>query len=360
MDPNCCHFLHQVLERRKPEEMQMIYSELKDQICVLMLDRFGSYVIQKLYEVCDEEQMNQLVFSVAANVDVLMAVCLNSQGSKSMKKFLECLMTPEQISHMISIFQRLTVPLVNNEIGVEIIDVIADNLFEIATKESGSFLLRDVLDSEVFLLESRQRVLTEIIANVHRLSRDPCGHNVVGCVINYRMQDGVRDIVARLTGTFACMSMTKYATNVVLKLIENYKEEYAPQIIDEIICSSDFSRVLQHPCGKKVLERSKKYSSGTVLKSLNHQIALHSDHLHSHRHGKNILPKSRGSVPKILNHQIFPYTLINCIAIAVESALSLNGKDRGMITQKYDLLSARKLVPTVHMTLFVCFLPFNV
>ncbi|XP_073065191.1 pumilio homolog 12-like isoform X2 [Primulina eburnea] len=307
MDPNCCHFLHQVLERRKPEGMQMIYSELKDQICVLMLDRFGSYVIQKLYEVCDEEQMNQLVFSVTANVDVLMAVCLNSQGSKSMKKFLDCLMTPEQISHMISIFQRLTVPLVNNEIGVEvirhcfdifpakqtqIINVIADNLFEIATKESGSFLLRDVLNSEVFLLESRQRVLTEIIANVHRLSRDPCGYNVVRCVINYRMQDGVKDIVARLTGTFACMSMTKYATNVVLKLIENYKEEYAPQIIDEIICSSDFSRVLQHPCGKTVLERYKKYSSGTVLKSLNHQIALHSDHLHSHRQGKNILPKS--------------------------------------------------------------------
>lgn len=123
-------------------------------------------------------------------------------------------MTPDQISHMIFIFQRLTVPLVKHEIGVEvirhcfdifpakqtqvfnteshpsftnliisiivivfsqIIDVIADNLFEIATKESGSFLLRDVLRSKVFLLENRQRILSEIIANVHRLSLDPFG-----------------------------------------------------------------------------------------------------------------------------------------------------------------------------------------
>lgn len=80
MDPNCYHFLCQVLEKRKPEGVQMIFSEVKDQISVLMLDRFGCCVIQKLYEVCDEEQMNQLVFSVTANVDVLMAVCLNSQG----------------------------------------------------------------------------------------------------------------------------------------------------------------------------------------------------------------------------------------------------------------------------------------
>lgn len=83
----------------------------------------------------------------------------------------------------------------------------------------------------------------------------------MGFVIDLRMQDGVRDVVARLTGAFACMSMTKYATYVVLKLIENYKEEYAPQIINEIICSSDFSRVLQHPYGKIVLERAKKCST---------------------------------------------------------------------------------------------------
>lgn len=132
------------------------------------------------------------------------------------------------------------------------------------------------------------------------------------------MRDGVRDTVARLTEAFNCMSMTKCATNVVLKLIENYKEEYAPQIIDEIICSSDISRVLQHPYGKNVLDSSKKYSTGSVLKSLNHQIALHSDHLHSHRHGKNILPKSQGTVHKMLNHQI---SLINCIAIAMERTL---------------------------------------
>lgn len=80
MDPLGCQVFHQKLQTRKPEDVQMIFSEVKDQICVLMFDRLGSYVIQKLFEVCDEEQMTQLVSSVTANVRFLKAVCCSSQG----------------------------------------------------------------------------------------------------------------------------------------------------------------------------------------------------------------------------------------------------------------------------------------
>ncbi|XP_073145202.1 pumilio homolog 12-like [Henckelia pumila] len=319
MDTNCSQFLYLVLERRKPEVTQMIFSEVKDQICILMSDRCGSNVVEKLYEVCNEQQMDQLVFSITANVDLLMAVCLHSRGSKSMKKFLQCLVTPDQISHMISIFLGITVPLVNHEIGVgvirhclhifpakqtQILDVIADNLFEIATWKTGCLLLGDVLGSKVYPLESQQRIVSEIIANVHRLCVTRYGCHVARDVLCFKIQDGVRDIVARLTGTFASLSMNTHASDLVLSLIEKYKEECAPQIINEIICSSDFSRLLLHPDGKDVLEHAKKYSKGAVLKSLNHQIALHSDHSRSPRHGENNPPKSQGTVHKIMNHQV--------------------------------------------------------
>ncbi|XP_073145314.1 pumilio homolog 12-like [Henckelia pumila] len=306
MDPDCCHFLRHVLERRRPDGLQMIFSEVKDHICILMLDWYGSYVIEKLYEVCDNEQMEQVVFSVTSDADVLMAVCLNSRGSKSMKKFIECLRTPEQKSHMISIFQSMTVPLVNHKTGVgvirhclyifpekqtQIFDVIADNLFEIATTESGAFLLREVLNSQVFPPEIRQHILSEIIENVHRLYLEPFGSRVVLHVITVRLEEGVRDIVARLTGAFACMSVNKYGTWIVNELMEIYKKEYTPQIINEIISSSDFPRVLLHPYGKDIIEHAKKHTTGAVLNSLNHQIALHSDHSRSPCHGENVKPK---------------------------------------------------------------------
>lgn len=74
MDPYGCQFLHQKLQERKPEDIRMIY------ICILMLDKLGSYLLQKLYEVCDEEQMTQLVSSVTVFVRLLMDICMDSQG----------------------------------------------------------------------------------------------------------------------------------------------------------------------------------------------------------------------------------------------------------------------------------------
>ncbi|XP_073021752.1 pumilio homolog 12-like isoform X2 [Primulina eburnea] len=191
-------FLCAVLERRKPKDIRMIFSEVKDQVCMLMFDGYGSNLIVKLAKVCDEQQMNKLVSSVTANVNLLKALCLDPQGSESMKKFLPCLRTPEQISRMISVFSSLTVPLLKDGFGSgvisycfhvfpteetqPIVDVITDNFLEIATNESGCFLLK-VFCSKGFLLECRPRILSEIISNAHHLSHDRFGSRVLVFVI---------------------------------------------------------------------------------------------------------------------------------------------------------------------------------
>lgn len=116
-----CKFLHQKLQERKPEDIQMIFTDLKGHIGMLMLDEFGSYVIQKLFDVCNEEQMNQMVFSVAADLDLLMSVCLDSRGSQSMMKFVECLSTRNQLSQLIYAFKEIMVELVTHPIGCRVI-----------------------------------------------------------------------------------------------------------------------------------------------------------------------------------------------------------------------------------------------
>ncbi|XP_073270855.1 pumilio homolog 12-like [Primulina huaijiensis] len=297
MDYGSSSFLCEVLERRKPKDIRMIFSEVKDQICMLMFDGYSSSVIIKLAKVCDGQQMNQLVSSVTANVNLLKALCLHPQGSESMQKFLPCLRTPEQITRMISVFSSLTVPFLKDEFGSGVIDycfhvfpteetqpiddVITDNFLEIATNENGSYLLK-VFYSKGFLLECRPRILSEIISNAHHLSHDRFGsHVLVFLIASSKMRDLVGGgIVARLTGAFASLSINRYASSVVLELMKQYKEEYIPQIVNEIISSPDFSRVLRDPYGKRVLKYAKKYSTETICEILNHQISLHSDHMH--------------------------------------------------------------------------------
>ncbi|XP_073063807.1 pumilio homolog 12-like [Primulina eburnea] len=187
-------YLRLILQHRKLEDIQLIFSELKDQICPLMFNRFGTSVILDLCEVCDEQQMNQLVSSLTADAHLLMLVCLNSHGHQAVLVLLARLRTPKQKSDVIYALQPLVAQLVNHQFGSGVIgvilrifrktaketppmlDAIADIFFEMATNLHGSLLLRELLDSKVFLLESRPSILPKLIADVHQLSHHPYGY----------------------------------------------------------------------------------------------------------------------------------------------------------------------------------------
>ncbi|XP_073309464.1 pumilio homolog 12-like isoform X2 [Primulina huaijiensis] len=258
MDQYSCQFLHQKLQERKPEDVQMIFSEVKDCICKLMVHRLGSSVIQKLFEVCHEEQMNELVSSVTANVSLLI--------SESMKKFLDCLVTRKQISHMMAVFSYFT----------PILKVIADGSSEIIVNESGSCLIQDLV-SIGSIRESARRILAKIMSDVYSLSKKQFGHRLVEHVIGFERPGLIQDILFGLTGALCILSKDEYASNVVKKLMEASERKFAPQIIDEIISSPDLLSIVVDPCGNSVLQTAKKCSKGTVRKTLNDLICQHSE-----------------------------------------------------------------------------------
>ncbi|XP_073127778.1 pumilio homolog 12-like [Henckelia pumila] len=307
MDPIGYQYLCRILGGGKPEDVQLIFSELKDQICALMFDRLGGNVVISLCHACNEQQMNHLVSSVTADVDLFLVVCLNSDGSRCIKDFLRCLRTPKQISDVVSVLRRLTPRLVNHDIGSRVIsrcldifplpaeetkpilDVISDIFFEMATNRTGCSLLRELLlGSDAFVLENQTGILSKIKEDLRKLSHHPCGRTLVWLLIKLRIQDVEKDLVAQLRGGFALMSMDRYASQVVLILMEEYKEKVAPQIYDEIIHSRDCSRVLLHPDGKSVLKYAKKHSMKSACQTLNQQIPLRANH-----HGKNVHPKNK-------------------------------------------------------------------
>lgn len=294
MDPYGCQFWHHKLQERKREDIRMIFSEVKDLICQLMLDNLGSYLLQKLYEVCDEEQMTQLVYSVTANVRLLMDVCMDSQGSESMKKFLG-LMTPKQIFHMISVFTYVTVPLVNHQFGSRVIDhcfkifpgdetesmvlVIADNdCMEFATDEYGCQLLQVILsEASVPWNNSRRRIFAKLVSGTNELSTDQFGYLVVQHLIGLKSPFVAEYIKDSLTGLFTVMSMLKYGSVIVKKLMKAANGKYASEITNYIIGSRHFLSVLVDPYGFDVLQCALTYSDRTVQKTLNHQISQHSE-----------------------------------------------------------------------------------
>lgn len=79
-DQTGCKFLGDKIEKGKPEDINIIFVEIKDHVRDLMVDQIGNLVIQKLFEFCNQEQMNKMLTAVIGDSRKLLSMCLDMHG----------------------------------------------------------------------------------------------------------------------------------------------------------------------------------------------------------------------------------------------------------------------------------------
>ncbi|KAL2552352.1 pumilio-like protein 12-like [Forsythia ovata] len=189
-DQHGCRFLQRKIEEGKPEDIQMIFFEVQDHLFDLMINQFGNCLIQKLFEVCNQEQMNELLILAMQDERILMDICLDIHGTRAMQKLLEHLTSPEQKTIAISGISRITVPLTkslsghhviqhclkffSNEDNKHILNAVADNCLDIATDKSGCCVIQQCVAHAQG--EPWDRLVQEITVNALVLSVHPYGY----------------------------------------------------------------------------------------------------------------------------------------------------------------------------------------
>ncbi|XP_076953893.1 putative pumilio homolog 8, chloroplastic [Bidens hawaiensis] len=311
-DQEGCQFLQTKCEGGKPEDIEMIFNEIKDHIFELMTDASMNYLAQKLFKVCNERQMTHIVVSVISDDSNLTNICLNSHGTRAMQKLIELLKTAEDRSLMVSALRRITLTLTKNTNGHHVIqhclksfhvdevqpilDVVADNCLDIATDKSGCCVLQlCVLHAEEV---SKERLMTEIIENALDLSEHPYGNYVVQHILGMQIPEITAHIMRKLAGNFVNLAMNKYASNVVEKCLKDAPDDQSTPIISEIINSPNFLGLIQHPFGNYVAQSVLQIAKGTLKEMMINKVQKEYAYLHSHPHGKRVLALARNSKPR--------------------------------------------------------------
>lgn len=62
------------------DDAMIVFNELIPHVVELMVDPFGNYLMQKLLDVCNEEQRTQIVLMVTAKPGQLIHISLNAYG----------------------------------------------------------------------------------------------------------------------------------------------------------------------------------------------------------------------------------------------------------------------------------------
>jgi len=79
-DQHGCRFLQRMFDEGTPEDVQVIFSEIIEHVVELMMNPFGNYLMQKLLDVCDEEQRMQIILVVTQEKGQLVRISLNTHG----------------------------------------------------------------------------------------------------------------------------------------------------------------------------------------------------------------------------------------------------------------------------------------
>ncbi|XP_031253123.1 pumilio homolog 12 [Pistacia vera] len=302
-DQHGCRFLQRKISEGTSEDIEKIFVEIIDHIVELMTDPFGNYLVQKLLEVCNEDQRMQILHAITRKAGDLVRISCDMHGTRAVQKVIETLKSPEQFSLVVSSLKPSIVTLIKNMNGNHVaqrcllylqpehskflFEAATNNCVELATDRHGCCVLQKCLTHSED--EHRRRLICEITSNALILSQDAFGNYVVQFVFELRLPWATMNILDQLEGNYGDLSMQKYSSNVVEKCLKYSNEECRARIIRELISNAHLDQVMLDPYGNYVIQAALHQSKGTLHAALVDAIRPHVPVLRTSPYGKKVL-----------------------------------------------------------------------
>ncbi|XP_062098884.1 pumilio homolog 12-like [Humulus lupulus] len=291
-----------MLQNRK-KSLNVIFSEVLEDISNLVIDPFGNYVVQSLVALCSEEQRTKILYVLTGLKYQFFGVCINMHGTRVVQKLLD---------HLSYKFQRLTflkaiypfvVHLTKCANGYHVIQQCIRN-FDSKEKEC---LLTQVLNHCVeiamdkfgccvlqFCVEHTEgeiiwRLVAEILLKALLLAEDRYGNYVVQHLLGLKIPVVTEHIMRQLKGSYVSLSLSKYGSNVVERCLKECEETQAMKVVMEMLQNQNISMLFLDPYGNYVIQSALLVSKGQVRKALLSLIDKHANKMRCHQYGKKIL-----------------------------------------------------------------------
>lgn len=316
-DQHGCRFLQRQLDLSRDIENQnthlsndlastLIFNEIYLKIVELMIDPFGNYLIQKLFENVNVDQRIILVKNAASD---FIRIALDPHGTRALQKLIECVSTDEESTliihnlspHIVSLSRDLNgnhvvqkcLQKLNPKDNQFIFDIASLNCNEIATHRHGCCVLQRCLDYGG--LSQRKQLSLKIAENATNLSLDPFGNYVVQYVLSRGDPTSIDLILNHIKTNFVLLSLHKFGSNVIEKSL---RISALSKILINVLLdnTSHFPDLLNDPFGNYVLQTSLDVAQKPELFKLSQALHPLLPNIRNTPHGRRILSKVQSIV----------------------------------------------------------------
>ncbi|KAJ0982551.1 hypothetical protein J5N97_010806 [Dioscorea zingiberensis] len=298
-----CRFLQKKIAEGAPKDIERIFVEIIGHIVELMTDPFGNYLVQKLLEICNEDQRMCILNIVTRKPGELFRISCDMHGTRAVQKITETLQTADQYSMVVASLKPRVVALLKNINGNHVAQrclqhfpaeyneflyvAAVSHCVELATDRQGCCVLQKCLYHSDG--ERKDRLMSEIISNSLFLSQDQYGNYVVQFILDQKISWATSMILDQLEGNYADLSMQKCSSNVVEKCLRLAGEEKCVRIVRELMNSPILLQILQDPFGNYVIQSALKECKGALHASFVEDIKPHIPALRNSPYGRKVL-----------------------------------------------------------------------
>ncbi|CAJ1973443.1 unnamed protein product [Sphenostylis stenocarpa] len=268
-DQHMCRTLQEIMRTLTKEEFDIIFLELINHVTDLMIDPFGNYVVQRMVEICSEEQLTQIVLRVTQCNFQLVRICLSPHGA--VEKLLEHVNSQEQRHRIIAALSPGAAILAKDVSGHRVIlhclkqfstednenllNVVANKCFEIATDKTGCCVLQPCINHAQG--EIKRRLIGAVMFNY-----------VVQHLLSLGIPGVADSLWRQLEGRFFYLACNKYGSNVVEKFFQDSGEPHSICITLELLHNPNVAMLLVDPYGNYVIKSALSTSMVSELKQL--------------------------------------------------------------------------------------------
>ncbi|XP_023751136.1 putative pumilio homolog 8, chloroplastic [Lactuca sativa] len=288
-DQHGCRLLQKIFDDGNSQHVQIVFNEIIGHVIELMINPFGNYLMQKLLEVCNEEQRMQILIAITREPRELVQISLNTHGTRVVQKLIETLKTRQQIKLVVSALEPGFLALIkdlngnhviqrclqclSNEDNKFIFEAAAKHCVEIATHQHGCCVLQRCINHSTG--EHREKLVSEISANGLLLAQDAFGNYVVQYILELQIPSAVSKLMSQFEGNYVHLATQKFSSHVVEKCLAVLDGQIRSTIIRELISATHFEQVLQDPHANYVVQTALRVSEGQLHNALVNAIESH-------------------------------------------------------------------------------------
>ncbi|PNY04145.1 pumilio domain-containing protein [Trifolium pratense] len=221
MDPCNCKYLQTKIEEGNPVYVELILSEVKDSLYMLMTDPIGNDLIKKIFEARRSitwQQMDFVVYLIISNDQKLKDVCMDNHGTWVMQVMLENITSPFMKVVVVYTIKRITAALMKNFNGshviVQCVKLFPPELQKIIMEE----VARNCIDIATDKVGFEEIIKSPNILNV---LQNPYGNFVAQRALEYTQGHLHRKLSQLIRSYHTELHSHPYGKNVLIRAMAN-------------------------------------------------------------------------------------------------------------------------------------------